>query len=142
MKLLILKKGIVLFIKEKINKKILTILNTNDTDEDNSPVKIEVSRRRHQNLIKIGEKPESPKKKKVTFGNEEFKAAIGNEKVSFTSLMNNNKPSFTSMAKNANKKSRCKSSNRIGEIYSFYRFSIRFNNRFCSKYIFNKKFCR
>ncbi len=99
-------------VKEKINKKILTILNTNDTDEDNSPVKIEVSRRRHQNLIKIGEKPESPKKKKVTFGNEEFKAAIGNEKVSFTSLMNKNKPSFTSMAKDniSNKKSNFKTS--------------------------------
>ena len=97
-------------VKEKTNKKILTILNNNDSDDDNSPIKIEVSRRRHQNLIKIGEKPESPKKKKVTFGNEEFKAAIGNEKVSFTSLMNNNKPSFTSMAKNANKKSSLKTS--------------------------------
>lgn len=52
-------------VKEKTNKKILTILNNNDSDDDNSPIKIEVSRRRHQNLIKIGEKPDSPKKKKL-----------------------------------------------------------------------------
>ena len=99
-------------VKEKVNQKILTILNNNDSDEDNSPIKIEVSRRRHKNLIKIGEKSDSPKKKKVTFGNEEFKAAIGKEKLSFTSLMNDNKPSFTSMAKNSNmnKKSSLKTS--------------------------------
>ena len=42
-------------VKEKVNQKILTILNNNDSDEDNSPIKIEVSRRRHKNLIKIGE---------------------------------------------------------------------------------------
>jgi hypothetical protein len=44
---------------------------------------------------------------------------------------------FNDSIKNDNTKSRRKSSNRIGEIYSFYRFSIRFNNRFCSKFIFN-----
>ena len=67
-------------VKEKTNKKILTILNNNDSDDDNSPIKIEVSRRRHQNLIKIGEKPDSPKKKKVTFGNEEFKGKYKNNR--------------------------------------------------------------